>query len=553
MSPWTDDDALLRSVYRRARVLRVQRASIALAPIVALLLGVAIVAATVTSDNVQELRTADREGGSAVTDDSEGEVVDAGEGEPPPADGSPGDTSDGRGGGTGGSNARPGSKAGEGSGTAPAGASAPGTPSAGTSSKGVFPDEIRIGVLAGPTVPEGRLDREFRTGDSEETHHLKVWQEYFDRAGAINGRRLQFYVVRQSADTDDRASIARADQEFQVFAMLGNSSEAAIDETVRRQIIDFGETPRPFDFYAARQPYAYSVAMDSWQPLHLTAELLCKQFVGRPPSLNERRDPMMDYNAPRRWGLVAMDDRAVRGVRGAEVLASAFKECGGTFTAVQQFNLTDNQSGMAGTMAKFRAAGVTTVVLHTDGTAPAVLTNEAENMAYYPEYVAIGGTGLEADQAGRLMHANQARHMVGINPNNLGESTRDYYRAYKQIDPEGDPDARHYLALKHLTAGLRNAGPTVNPTTFWAGLRQYRVVEKQPGANGSYRDEVTLGGVTARDATAYDDVTLMWWQPGLASASEGLWAHVGGGRRYGLGAMPTEPVAWFRDGDDVRN
>ena len=550
----TSDDALLDSIYRRAGELRLRRSAVLLTPVVAMLLVVAIVSASVSTDGVREVRAGDRgdRGGgdrsSEVRADEGGSGGDADAQDRVDTGGSGGENGDERqaGGQPGAGGADRQAPGGAGGVAQPAGSGSGGV------GKGVFSDEIRIAVVASSTVPEGRLERDFRADDSDEERGLKVWQHYFSDP-TINGRRLQFYVIHQPAGDAEarRDSIRKADEEFNVFAVVGNTTDAAVEETIRRKLIDFGETARPLDFYAKAFPYAYSLAMDTWQHRYLAAELICKQFGGgRPPgAINERQDPTFNYSAPRKWGIVTVADGS------EQVLTTALRQtCGEAPVAVGTYNVTDNQSSIAGITARMRAAGVTTIVLYTDGVVPAVITNEAGRMAYYPEWVAIGGLGIESNRGGRLLADDQAKHTVGVNPFDRArrDTDKEWYREYRSVDPEGEPDRGYYDILKHLSAGLRLAGTSVNTASFWDGLKRYRPRPVQADApNGAYRDELPGDALSGADTTFYDDATLMWWD-GSADAPDsdlpGAWRHVWNGRRFGLTEMPTDPVPWFRDG-----
>lgn len=530
----------------------------AAAPAVALLLTFGVLAATFANDDGQRLRVSD--GRTAGGDDGVSPDSDAdGNGDDSnPSSRDAGSVNDGNQRGSTERRGRAGTADGEPSNSPSGGSGAPPTP--GTSSKGVFPTEIRLGVVAGPAVPEGRLASSFQAADSDETHDLKVWQDYFNRSGSYNGRRVQFYVLHQTGGEDQqRASVARADQEFQVFAIIGNG-DAASYESVRNKIVDFSEVARPLDFFGDSYPYAFSVEMDTTQIRYLAAELMCKQFVGRPPGeLNERRDPTFDYNAARRFGLVTEADSP--GVRGglSSRLGDALRSCGAEFAVAETFASSDpGTTKIAGTMAKMKASGVTTVVLDTSALYPGVLSAEADQIAYYPEYIAIGGHGLETAEAGRLMTDEQAKHMVGINPRDLGDHADDWYGAYKEVDPEGEPSSKHFRVLQHLTAGLRRAGATVTPETFWTGLTRAAIRERpSPSATGAYRERFASGPLAQhRDLTYYDNVTLMWWDNVVAdpdSTLAGAWRHVWKGRRFGLGAVPSERVPWFTDGTTYRS
>lgn len=296
-----------------------------------------------------------------------------------------------------------------------------GTDNGGKTAPGVYPDEIRVAIAIAqrsPT-PAGRLSRDFSETDTDETHHLKVWQTYFNDRFETYGRYLQFYVIKQPAAGDDaqRASVGTAKNDFDAFVMFGNGA-AATNEAIRLKIIDFGALTNPADFYNSAFPYAYSFYMDGFQNRYLGAELACKQFQGKPPgALNQKQDATFDYSAPRVFGLITYQDPTRQGA--TAMTKDLFARCGGEFKATQEYNLTDNQGSIAGTTAKMKAAGVTTILFGTDSVTPIQLMSEADSLQYYPEWIHAGAGGVDINTEASRYADNQSRHLIGFSPNEL--------------------------------------------------------------------------------------------------------------------------------------
>ena len=421
--------------------------------------------------------------------------------------------------------------------------------------RGVFPDEIRLGMVVASSsdVPEGRLGREFSETDVPEERDLKMLQTYFNDRFETYGRYLQLYIVRQSTSTEDgqRASVQLADS-YELFAMLGNASAASI-EAIRLGMIDVGSVNYPVDFYNDNFPYAYSFSMDSWQTRYIGSELICKHFGGgKPPGeLNERMDESFDYNAPRKFGLVSYQDTARTGA--TAMITDRLRQCGIELTVSQEYNLTSNQASLGGVMTKFRAAGVTTVILNVDGLTPTVLTDEADRQGYFPEYVHTGTGGLDSAATGRLMNDRQARHVVGLSPNEIPrfDEDKDWYRAFKEVDPESTPEpdmASEFRNMQQLAGAIQWAGPKLNPDTLWKGFhaQPYREPQPQWSIGGGYRDN--LGWVSYKDLTYEDYLSIIWFDQTQRADGEdlvGAWCHVWSGRRFRVSELPTEPIPWF--------
>ncbi len=415
----------------------------------------------------------------------------------------------------------------------------------GRTAPGVYEDEVRLGIVVGSSsrTPEGRLDREFDSDDFSEEHDLKVWQTYFNERFEFHGRYLQFYVVKQSSQDEDqqRASVRKAKEEYGAFAMIGDGygqGAAAMQETFRQKMIDFGSIGPDCSFYAQNHPYAYSFVTDGCQMHEMLSELSCQQFGLDPPgALNERQDALFDYDAPRKWGVIAYQDESRYGA--IEQYREYLERCGIELTLGLEYNLTDNQQAIAGLMAKMRQEGVTTIILYVDVYTPIAMTREAQRIEYFPEYVQIG---LGSNSAARLLESNQARHMVGITAGELPrqDEDKDWYRAYKEIDPEGDPDSGYFRSLQQLSGGIQWAGPHLTVESFWQGLKTqpHRVPDPVWSIGGGYDDG---------DYTYMDYFAMQWWDPDgddPESSRSGAWCHVLGGQRYMVGEVPGEPFPW---------
>ena len=139
--------------------------------------------------------------------------------------------------------------------------------------------------------------------------------------------------------------------------------------------------------------------------------------------------------------------------------------------------------------------------------------------------------------------------MVGIGPSEIARKNedKDWYRAYKEIDPDGDPSSGEFRSFQQLAGGFQMAGKILTPETFWEGLFKLPPRDPSPlwSMGGGYRRQVDfLGG---RDLTYVDHATLIWFhQSGKDpnSSLSGAWCHLYGGRRFRVGEIPTEPLPW---------
>jgi hypothetical protein len=415
----------------------------------------------------------------------------------------------------------------------------------GATAPGVTRDEVRIGITTGQgsCVPKGPLPWDFTTGDCDEAHALKVWQIYFNDRFEFYGRKMRFVVEEQSItdENQQRASVAAFQQDgaFAITAPAYGQASAAQAETVRRHIIDFGSVLNDCSYYRNGHPYAYSFIIDGCRARQVHVDLVCRQFAGKSPGLiNKHADQFMDYNGPRIWGLILYQDETHNG--GIQAYQDAMAKCGVQFAKTQQFNLTSSQQDIAGTMSKMKAAGVTTIVIVTEVYTPIVLTAEASKIQYYPEYIQ---EGLEIAASARLYDQDQASHMVGTAGLEIPrqDSETDWYRGYKEVDPNGTPAQSAFRSFQQIAGGIQSAGPDLTPDTFWAGLQ--KTPARTPNPIWSIG-----GGYGPDDYTYMDWWSLIWWDSkGVDpnSTSPGAWQFVYFGKRFEVGNCPTDPVPWW--------
>jgi hypothetical protein len=421
-----------------------------------------------------------------------------------------------------------------------------GTDNGGATTFGVTKDEVRIGYVVGEgsTVPDGPLADDFSDTDSDDTHDLKVWQAYFNSRFELYGRHLRLVIGEESVtDTDQQRQAVQKFHDEQVFAITApgyGQASAAQAETVRLHMIDFGTVLAPCQWFAANHPYAYSFIMDGCNALRFHTDLICKQFgADNPPGLlNEKKDITFDYTKPRKYGVVVYEDETHYG--GVQAYDDLLSKCGIHPVAHQTYNLTTTQQDIAGTMAKMKQAGVTTVIIVTEVLTPIVLTAEASKLAYYPEWIQMG---LEIAGTARLYDADQVKHMVGTAGLEIprAKEDTDWYRAYKEIDPDGDPSEGAFRSLQMIAGGVQGAGAKLTPESFWEGLQ--KIPNRVPEPIWSVG-----GGFGPNDYTYMDYGSMIWWDPNgddPTSTSTGAWQFVYFGKRYKPGELPTEPVPWF--------
>jgi hypothetical protein len=423
----------------------------------------------------------------------------------------------------------------------------------GATTRGVTGEAITIavGVPTSATVEEAPLGREYQPDDQATERVLKTWQIYFNERFEFYGRFLQFHPIKvDSTDENQARAKVREAAGKGMFAYIGHyatTNAAATNEAIKNGMVTFAFDFNPAEFYKDNHPYAYSFEMDSEQLRIIAQEYLCKQFVGRPlgeNNLNERQDLSFDYGGPRKWGLIVYQDELRKGAR--EKSQAGMQKCGAKYDEVVEYNLNDDSSKIAGAVTKLRQAGVTTIVVGVDPLTPPVLAYEAERTGYFPEWFCAAGCSTNG--TGRLLPDNQANHFVTFSAEEIPrvDADKDWYRAYKEIDPEGEPDEDYFRDLQQLSGGIQHAGPKLTPETFLEGLKKQPCRTPDPiwSIGGCYRDpDPRSNTYYLGDYTYSDYASFMWFDNAGKdpnSSSAGAWCYMNMGARYKAGEIPTE-------------
>ena len=400
-----------------------------------------------------------------------------------------------------------------------------------------------------PPASEGPEDSRDRT--------YRVLQQYFNQNYEFYGRRIQLVSIRPTNDpasgpacsyTGFKAAMAELDDTYKVFGAVTEHPAAQL-EGIRRKLEMGGIYGAHPDFYAKNYPYVHSWVMDAGPLVKFGNELLCKQVVDKPAIFAGDESY---HTKKRKLGLILFMGEGHE--TGPDFINGDFtRQCGHKYDEVIILNTYDNQRNqtLATAILTMKQKDVTTVALGLDYLTAGILTHQATQQDYHPEWFVCGCGEIDRNELIELFFdPTQWQHAFGITGAEIArpQEYTDWWRAYKSIDPANDPNesvAKYvFLHLLQFMNGLQRAGPNLTPKTFMDGLAT--MPRRAPAPKWSIG-----GGYGPGDYTYSDYVSLIWYDP-LAPAPDergqpGADRHMNGGQRYELGQIPTTPLPWFED------
>ena len=290
--------------------------------------------------------------------------------------------------------------------------------------------------------------------------------------------------------------------------------------------------------------------MDAYKLVRLGNEFLCKQVVGKNATYTDHRDI---HGKPRKLGLILFMGEGHE--TSPDDINNDFEaQCGHKYAKTIILNTYDNTRNqtLATAISEMKAAGITTVSLGLDYLTAGILTHQASRQEYYPEWFVCGCGEIDRNELVELFFdPTQWNHAFGISGAEIArpQEYTDWWRAYKSIDPNNDPNETvAKYAFPHMLQyinGLQTAGPKLTPETFLQGL--INMPDRPPNPRWSIG-----GGYGPGDYTYSDYVSLVWYDPLEPAPDEknqpGAYRHLNGGQRYTIGEIPTEPLPFFKEG-----
>jgi hypothetical protein len=208
-------------------------------------------------------------------------------------------------------------------------------------------------------------------------------------------------------------------------------------------------------------------------------------------------------------------------------------------------------------LARLIDAGVTSVIVHADPITLPAFTNEATEQDWFPEWVLAAYQFTDSSVFGRTFDQEQWAHAFGISflPPAAAPEITPAYRLYEWYHGE-PPPADNSLLLTYpsvalLFTGIEYSGPDLTVENFRDGLFAW-----PPTPRAVTQPSVDYGTDLWNDDdyAGIDDMVELWWDPDAEGEDEngvegrGLYRYVDGGRRYMPGDYTDEVRAFDPEG-----
>ena len=388
------------------------------------------------------------------------------------------------------------------------------------------------------------------------------------------GREVVFVDMQASGPSESdeamRSDALKIATEIKPFAVVSGDPAAGIPPILARELAQRGvicicTASLAVEFYNDLPPLIFSSLPTADEYGAHAAEYISKKLLGKKAQYagDDVFPAQQMRGKTRKFGLIYIE--GARGkvysdaVQAKDAAVREFKKRGIEFAAKVGY-LYDpgrNQQDVTNIIATMKRAGVTTIVPLWDPLYPILITKEATNQQYFPEWFIVG-TGLsDTTSAARLYDQLQWRHAFGISPLWITWKTvakSGGFREYHHVAPPGaQPGDEGVLVniyragIQTLMRGIHMAGPNLTNETFVRGEFAFPKTGCRPAAPLVY--------LTRQLPTEIKDFTEVWYDYDRDGPDEreeqgqGMVMKAAGGRRYRLGQWTTAPsLAYVSNG-----
>jgi len=368
------------------------------------------------------------------------------------------------------------------------------------------------------------------------------------------------FVMDAVSARADAVKIAEEIKPFMVWSGPGLTN-AFSEELMARGITCFGCGPAQSpEYYEEYHPYGWSLGKSGQQLNMLVAEYVGKRLAGD-NAIHAGDESFHDQE--RVFGRIWIDVGAAsaeQNERFEGLLAGYGVEVAESVSYV--LDPATIQESASNTIAKMKAAGVTSVIFNGDAIAPRDFTREATAQGWFPEWILTGSVLVDTNVFARTYDQQQWANAFGVSnlsarvdPETSG--SRVLYEWWHgespaAIDTIGVMDPLPAFFYATLTA----VGPDLTRENFAAAITSGDpTVTALTAPSISFGDTGRWPADMEPDHFGVDDITEVWWDAEAVGPDElrnegtGMYQFVDGGLRYLPGEIPeTTPKVFDTDG-----
>lgn len=385
---------------------------------------------------------------------------------------------------------------------------------------------------------------------------INTFLKYFNDTFELYGRHVEVEeyqsphgdalaeATNKGRDAACEDAIALA-QEHHDFGVVYSQALPFEDCAAQNHLVVFDAEGRATEsFLAARDPYLWTFEQECDRVAYSMLEYAGKRLLNRPATWAGEAD----YRTRRRkFGVMIPDTPELQPCL-AIVTRGLAQQYG--VTDVQEFDYQADPSSLSDQTAraaiKFKAAGVTTIVMGTDPYTFQFMTQSAHNQNWFPEWINIGVSGDDTDDAGQTYDQTEVDgHMFGRteylpdafygSPNS--EAARLYRKLTGKPFPSGVGDGGYRLLLEVFTM-LQQAGPNLTPAAIGAANRAAPI---KRGEYGVYSFQFNPDGSPGFSHGSMLDANELWWDGSRTGVNGKRGTFLYNSQRYLPGQWPSTP------------
>lgn len=379
---------------------------------------------------------------------------------------------------------------------------------------------------------------------------LKKWLEYMNKTYELYGRKVEIVDFHSKADGTQEATgggqeqacadAAEIAQTYKAFAVL-SAGFVFMNCAVKEKIF----VPKAANYWPEKDlkrwhPFGWERIMECERLSYHIGESLGKRVMGRKAirageALLRAKDRKLGWHVPD-------DDSLGYCVNIMRKEVQRHCSCDPGPEVRYPIDLTRMPDAAARAMVQFQAEGVTTIMLGTINLIIQVMSNQAKQQDYWPEWWLPSVLGTDLDGSGQTYEQDEVHgRMWGISQagsdakifSKEGELARSYKAATGQ-DLKYGLDG-FYFDVIHIYNLFQAAGPILTPDNIAAGMKVFPIRGGELGADGTW---IFNDG----NHTAHADMREIYYDRNVVSPSNGKpgsFIEINGGKRYLIGQHPS--------------